>query len=87
MTGRPPRWQAPLFGTLSADEDGVHAGAAPVNKVRRFQPRQQVLVELLPDLRLVPIPQPAPAGHARAAAHLPGQHLPGDAAPENEEDA
>ncbi len=101
-TGRPPGcqssdfhpcgWRPPFFrplhaDALGADEDRVHAGAAPINEVGRLQPRQQCLVEPLPDAGLVPVPQPAPAGHARAAAHLFGQHLPGDAAPQNEQDA
>jgi hypothetical protein len=33
----------------------------------------------IPDARLLPIPQAAPAGHSRAAAQFPGEHLPRDA--------
>ena len=33
----------------------------------------------VPDPGLLPVAQAAPAGHAGAAAHLLGQHLPGDA--------
>ncbi len=36
---------------------------------------------------LVPLFQASPAGHAATAAHLLGQHLPGDARPEHEQDA
>src|SRR5215207_4656011 len=35
----------------------------------------------------MPVAQAAPAGHPRAATHLLREHLPGQAASENEEDA
>ena len=41
----------------------------------------------LPDAGLLPVAQPPPAGHARAAAQLPRQLLPGDAGLEHEHDA
>jgi hypothetical protein len=40
-----------------------------------------------PHTRLVPLLEPTPAGHPRAAAHLLGQHLPGYATLEHEDDA
>jgi hypothetical protein len=43
--------------------------------------------QLLPDTAALPIPQATPAGDARAAAHLLGEHLPGDAASQDEDDA
>jgi hypothetical protein len=43
--------------------------------------------QLLPDAPALPGSQAAPAGHARAAAHLLRQHLPGDAALQDEDDA
>jgi hypothetical protein len=48
---------------------GVHGGAAPIDLVGLAQPIEQHLVQLLPDPRGLPFLQPAPAGHARAAAH------------------
>jgi hypothetical protein len=36
---------------------------------------------------LVPFSEASPTGHARAASHLLGQHLPGYAALEDEQDA
>jgi len=44
-------------------------------------------MELRPDPGGLPPPQPAPAGHAGATAHLLRQHLPRDARAQNEEDA
>ena len=41
----------------------------------------------MPPTGFLPIPQPAPALHAVAAAHFLGQQLPGDAAPQNKENA
>ena len=43
-------------------------------------------MERVPHARLVPVAQPAPAGHAAAAAHLLRQHLPRDAALQDEDD-
>jgi hypothetical protein len=40
----------------------------------------------LPHTGQLPIPQAAPAGHPAATAQLLGQHLPGDARHEHEED-
>jgi hypothetical protein len=52
-----------------------------------MQPGQQKLVQLLPYSGLMPVPQPPPAGHARAQAGLLRQELPGDAGAEHEQDA
>jgi hypothetical protein len=41
----------------------------------------------LPHTRLVPFLEPTPTGHARAAAYLLRQHLPGYAALQDEQDA
>jgi hypothetical protein len=43
-------------------------------------------VQPLPDAPALPLPQPAPARHAGAAAHLPRQHAPRDATAEHEQD-
>jgi hypothetical protein len=40
-----------------------------------------------PDPGRLPVAEPAPAGHAAAAAHLPRQHRPGDAGADHEDDA
>ncbi len=44
-------------------------------------------MQLFPHARLVPFLEPTPTRHARAAAHLLGQHLPGYAALQDEQDA
>ena len=44
-------------------------------------------MEALPHLGLLPVPQPPPARHPAAAAHLLRSHLPGNAALEDEQDA
>src|ERR671914_1853220 len=41
--------------------------------------REELGAEPLPHPSLLPLPQASPASHPRAAAHLLGQHLPGDA--------
>src|SRR5438876_7238096 len=43
--------------------------------------------EFLPDAPALPVPQPAPARHTGATAHFLREHLPGDAAPQDEDDA
>jgi hypothetical protein len=40
-----------------------------------------------PHARLLPLLEASPAAHPRAAAHLLGQHLPGYATLQNEDDA
>jgi hypothetical protein len=52
-----------------------------------MQLNQQKLVRLLPYCGLMPVPQPPPAGHARAEAGLLRQELPSDAGAEHEQDA
>ena len=48
---------------------------------------EQRLMQFLPDACLLPVSQASPAGGARAAAHFEGQHLPGNARLEDEQDA
>ena len=45
------------------------------------------MLEPLPDAGAVPIAQPSPAGDAASAAHFLREHLPGDAALQDEDDA
>ena len=44
-------------------------------------------MQFLPDPALMPNPEPSPAGHPGATAHLLGQHLPGDTRVQDEKDA
>src|SRR5262249_49706814 len=65
----------------------VHAGLVPVDQALATQAVQQGVQQLPPDATALPGPQAAPAGDPGAAAHLQGQHLPGDATAEDENDA
>lgn len=58
---------------------GVDHAAGPVEPCCRVQFGQQHLVEALPDVGLVPVPQPAPARHPRAEPELLGKVFPLDA--------
>src|SRR5437870_3717652 len=80
------------FGPVSAPKNGaeglaVHAAMLPVDALLLPDPLQQGVQEFLPDAFALPVPQPAPAGHAGAAAHLLREHLPGDAALQDEDNA
>src|SRR3712207_4771722 len=57
----------------------------PVDLVSLAQPIQQDSMQLFPHACLVPFLETTPAGHARAASHLLGQHLPRDAALQEEQ--
>ncbi len=58
-----------------------------VDGVGSAQTVEERTPEPIPDTCLLPVTEPAPARHARAAAHLLRQHLPGDAGAQDEEDA
>ncbi len=80
------------FGPVSAASRGgytrrIQRRPRPVDLVRLPKPVEQHLVYLVPYACSLPIPQAAPTGHAAAAAHLLGKHLPGDAAAEHEHDS
>jgi hypothetical protein len=45
------------------------------------------LMKPLPHPDVVPLLEAPPAGHPRAAAHLPGEHLPGNSRLEHEQNA
>lgn len=80
-SGRSPR--PPLRG----DRGAVQSTARPVDGVRPTQPIEQHPMQARPNAGVLPVAQPAPAGHAGPAAHLTRQHLPGDAGPQHEQDA
>ena len=80
------------FGPVLSPPGGGHRrrverGPGPVDLVGLAQAIEQSTVQPPPHARLVPLLEPAPAGHARAASHLLGEHLPGDARLEHEQDA
>jgi len=59
----------------------------PIDALLLPDPLEQGMQELLPDAPALPVPEAAPTGDARAAAHLLGEHLPGDTAAEDKDDA
>ncbi|CAA2160588.1 hypothetical protein MBRA_05744 [Methylobacterium brachiatum] len=75
---------APLFGR---DSRAVQASPAPADLTRRVQALQQHVMQAAPNARRLPIPQPPPATHAGAAAHLGRQHFPRQPRAQHEQDA
>ena len=76
-TPNPPPCSAPRRGKAGAM---WRASPRLVQLVRAVQPGQQRFTKLCPHSCLLPISQPASAGHARTASHLLGQDLPGNPA-------
>ena len=85
----PDQWGSVLSGAPKnrSDRTAVHNGPRPVNLPIARQPIQQREVDQLPDARLLPVTQPPPASHARAAAQFLWQHLPRYSAAEHEENS
>lgn len=81
------------FGPVSSpppfcwDGGAVHRSPFPVDGVGIAEPVEQHTVQPLPDASLVPFVQSAPTGHARTAAHLHRQQLPGNTRAQHEQDA
>src|SRR5215218_2290280 len=80
------------FGPVLWPPFGRHAcrvqrSPLPVDPVGLPEPVQERLMQLFPHARLLPVAQAPPAGRSRSAAHLLGEHLPGYAALEDENDA
>lgn len=63
---------------------GVDRDAGEVQQVCGPQLGKQQLVQALPDLGLVPVPQPSPAGHPRTEARFLGH--PADAGAQHDQD-
>src|SRR5438128_4193088 len=94
--------QVPL-GAFFGPVRGVFAGEYPPKTARKLWLSTQQCSQSMPFSRptrcsrawrsffqtppALPVPQPPPARHARAAAHLLREHLPGDATLEDEDDA
>jgi len=83
------RWDWVLFLTRTHSTNGgrIDDATGPIDPVGRAQASQQHLMQPVPDTGLLPGTQAPPATHARAAAHFLGQHLPRDAALQDEQDA
>lgn len=74
----------PFFGP---DAGAVETGAAPVDLARFAQLVEQGAMDRRPHPGRLPVAQPVPAGHARAAAKFLRQPLPRNAGLEHEDDA
>jgi hypothetical protein len=59
----------------------------PIEAIGRLALGQQRVVQLVPDARLLPIPQATPACHAAAEADLLRNHRPGNAGSQHEQNA
>ncbi len=70
-----------------ADRGAIDQRPRPIDLVGPAEPGQQDSVDPVPGAVGLPVAQASPAGHARAAAHLARQVLPGDASFQDEEDA
>src|SRR3712207_2613131 len=85
MIRRPPR--STLFPYTTLFRSRIERGPRPVDLVGLPQPVQQDSVQPAPHTRLLPVAQPPPARRTGPAAPLLGEHLPGYARLEHEDDA
>ena len=70
-----------------ADGTTVHDRSRPINLIVSSEPIQQREVNEIPHARSLPIAQAAPTRHPRSAAEFLREHLPRDAAAEDEQNA
>jgi hypothetical protein len=70
-----------------ADGTAVHDRSRPINLILSSEPIQQREVNEIPHARSLPIAQAAPTRHPRTAREFLREHLPGDAAAEDEQNA
>ena len=70
-----------------ADGTTVHDRSRPINLIISSEPIQQREVHEIPHARSLPIAQAAPTRHPRTALEFLRQHLPRDAAAEDEQNA
>jgi len=69
------------------DGTTVHDRPGPINLIVAREPIQQRKVDQIPHPRLLPVAQATPARHPRPACEFLREHLPGNAAAEDEDDA
>jgi hypothetical protein len=70
-----------------ADGTAVDNRPRPINLVVACEPIQQRKVDQVPDACLLPVAQPTPAGHPRSTPEFTREHLPGNAAAEDKQNA
>jgi hypothetical protein len=78
----------PVFSPMHGPHRGtVGDHAREVEPVGVAQFGQQEVMQLVSHASLLPVACAAPTGHARAAAHFPGQHFPRQAGLQDEQNA
>lgn len=80
-------WTGLIAAVNRADGTTVHDGPRPINLVQACEPVQQRKVHQIPNARPLPIAQAPPARHPRPAPEFLREHLPGNAAAKDEDDA
>src|ERR1700693_5665251 len=70
-----------------ADGTTVDHRPRPINLVVACEPIQQRKVDQIPHARLLPVAHPTPARHPRSTPEFLWEHLPGDAAAEDKQNA
>src|SRR5687767_12268677 len=75
---------APVYG---ADRTTVHDRPRPINLVVASEPIQQRKVDQIPYARQLPVAQATPARHPRPAPEFLREHLPGNTAAKDEDNA
>jgi hypothetical protein len=80
-------WSGLLTAEHRTNGTTVHNRPRPINLVGPSEPVQQRKVNQIPQARALPIAQTPPARHPRSAAEFLREHLPGDAAAEDKQNA
>lgn len=70
-----------------ANATTVHNGPRPINLVLAREPIQERIVDSIPHPRLLPVAQATPARHPRPAPEFLREHLPGNTAAKDEDNA
>jgi hypothetical protein len=80
-------WTRLVTAVDRADGTTVHDRSRPINLIVSSEPIQQREVNEIPHARALPIAQAAPTRHPRSAPEFLREHLPRDAATEDEQNA
>jgi hypothetical protein len=80
-------WPGLVTAEHRTDRTTVHDRPRPIKLVGPSEPVQQRKMNQIPHARALPIAQTPPARHPRSAAEFLREHLPGDAAAEDKQNA
>ena len=80
-------WTGLVTAADRADGTTVHDRPRPINLVGAREPVEQCKVHQIPNARPLPIAQAPPACHPRPAPEFLREHLPGNSAAKDEDDA